>query len=319
VKVVHGLRPQSREEAVVVKRLAEQFGIPHRTVRWSGIKPTTGLQENARAARYRLLVQAAVRFGADRILTAHTRDDQAETVLMRMSRGSGLNGLGGMARTARVPGALQDDLRLLRPLLEIPKTRLVATLRSAGIAYADDPSNHDPRFSRARMRRLMPALAAEGLDAARLSQLARRLRRAEVALAAAADHAWASHAREHLGNTQTIVFGSAFVALPTELRLRLVARAIAQVGNEGAAELAKLEALDEAVSAAAAATTRLRRTLAGAVLTFEEGCLTVERAPARRKQHRRGEANTRRWPGRAGEALNHRPTLPPQSSQTSLE
>ena len=97
VTVDHGLRPESAREAAAVKRLARRLGVPHRTLHWRGEKPKTGLQEAARIARYRLLAEAAARAGYEHILTAHTLDDQAETVLFRLARGSGLTGLAGMA------------------------------------------------------------------------------------------------------------------------------------------------------------------------------------------------------------------------------
>ena len=102
VTVDHGLRKESKGEAAAVARLARKLNISHRTVRWNGRKPSTGVQEKARAARYRLLGEAAQKAGATHILTAHTLDDQAETVLIRMSRGSGLTGLGAMTRIGSV-------------------------------------------------------------------------------------------------------------------------------------------------------------------------------------------------------------------------
>src|SRR4051812_43136061 len=157
VTIDHGLRRESAGEARAVARLARALGVPHRILRWTGKKPPTGLQQNARDARYRLLAKAAARAKAGAIVTAHTLDDQAETVLIRMSRGSGLGGLGAMAREAPLP--VGGEAVLVRPLLEIPKARLIATLRRARIAFADDPSNHDPRFTRARLREVMCALA----------------------------------------------------------------------------------------------------------------------------------------------------------------
>ena len=191
VTVDHGLRKESRGEASAVARLARKLKITHRTLRWKGRKPATGLQEAARTARYRLLGDAARKAGAAHIVTAHTLDDQAETVLIRMTRGSGVTGLGAMARLAPLPSGADGAITLVRPLLDIPKSRLIATLRAAKIPYADDPSNRDPRFTRARLRTLMGALAQEGLDARRLAQLARRLKRAEAAIEAAVDRAMA--------------------------------------------------------------------------------------------------------------------------------
>jgi tRNA(Ile)-lysidine synthase len=285
VTVNHGLRPQSGEEARSVARLARRLGVAHRIVRWRGKKPRTGLQEAARAARYRLLAGAARKAKASHILTAHTLDDQAETVLMRMSRGSGITGLCGMRDVAQVPlsFSLREPRRLLlvRPLIGVPKARLNATLRRARIAYADDASNRDPRFARARFRDVMPALAREGLDAARIALLARRLQRAEGALECAVDDA-STHLSEHAwGEAGPVVLDAkGFFLLPAEIALRLLARAINRVGDEGALRLGKLETLYEAL-ASARGKGRTRRTLAGALVTLGGTRLTVERAPPR--------------------------------------
>src|SRR6476469_5929654 len=133
VTVDHGLRAEARREALAVKRLARSLGVTHRTLRWSGRKPSTGLQEAARRERYRLLAGAARAASARHVLTAHTLDDQAETVLIRLARGSGVSGLAAMARIAPVPGS--HDIALVRPLLELLKAERLATLRKARIAY----------------------------------------------------------------------------------------------------------------------------------------------------------------------------------------
>ena len=180
VTVDHGLRKESGGEAKAVARLCRKLGVVHKTLRWSGGKPKTGLQEAARRARYDLLAKEAARRGVRHVLTAHTLDDQAETILFRLSRGSGLSGLAAMARESQLSG-----VTIVRPLLDVAKARLIATLRKARIAFADDPSNRDPRFTRPRWREIMPLLAKEGLSAQRLSLLARRIRRAEAALTSA--------------------------------------------------------------------------------------------------------------------------------------
>jgi len=281
VTIDHGLRREAAAEAAAVKRLARQLGVAHRTLRWCGAKPLSGLQEAARIARYRLLAQEVARAGLAHVLTAHTLDDQAETVLFRLARGSGLGGLAGMAPVALIPGSGGDDrIFLLRPLLHLPKSRLIATLRAAGISYSDDPSNRDPRFTRARLRELMPALAREGLDAQGLARLAARMRRAEAALEFAVGAARAALAPPPWPSRGPIVFERAgFAALPPEVALRLLGGAIAHTGDEGPVELGKLEALYEALRQAPG---RLRRTLAGAVVTLGDDRLAVERAPARR-------------------------------------
>ena len=295
VTVDHGLRPEARREAAGVKRLAARLGIAHRTLHWTGRKPATGLQQRAREARYSLIGQAAARAGATCVLTAHTLDDQAETVLFRMARGSGLTGLAGIARVrpllmadaAARAGAPAASAFLVRPFLDIAKARLIATARAANVAWADDPSNRDPRFTRARLRALMPALAGEGLDARRLALLARRARRAEGAIEVAVDAAAAALSDGVWSARGPIAFtADGFARLPAEIALRLLGRAITWVGDEGPVELAKLESLAEALAQARASapSARFRRTLAGAVVTLRGDRLTVERAPARRNR-----------------------------------
>ena len=296
VTIDHGLRMDAAREAAAVKRLARRLEVPHRTLRWRGRKPKTGLQEAARHARYRLLAQAAMRAGYAHILTAHTLDDQAETVLFRLARGSGLVGLGGMAESSPLPldfsGSSSKRNRssthmrgagtivLLRPLLGISKARLKATLEAHRIAYSDDPSNHDPRFARPRLRTLMPALAQEGLDARGLARLAARMRRAESTIEFAVGAASAALAPGRWPDRGPVTFATArFARLPAEVAMRLLGRAIAHTGNEGPVELGKLEALYDSLRQTHS---RLRRTLAGALITLGSEWITVERAPARR-------------------------------------
>jgi tRNA(Ile)-lysidine synthase len=289
VTIDHGLRQESAGEAEAVKELATRLGVRHSTLRWTGRKPKTGLQEAAREMRYRILADAARRAGASHVLTGHTLDDQAETVLFRMARGSGLTGLGGMARDTAL-----GDIRLVRPLLDVPKARLIATLAKNGIPFADDPSNRDPRFTRARLRDLLPALAGEGLDARRMALLAQRLRRAnetiqivvDAAAEAVSDLPWPARGA-------VVINAGRFAQLPAEVALRLLGRAVDHTGDEGPAQLAKLEALYEALRTPGGP--RLRRTLAGALVTSEKGRIRIERAPARSAA--RGETLTTRQQG----------------------
>jgi tRNA(Ile)-lysidine synthase len=285
VTIDHGLRPEAAREARGVKHLAKSLELPHRTLRWSGAKPKTGLPAAARDARYRLLAKAARAAGATHVLTAHTRDDQAETLLMRMARGSGIAGLAAMARQSQ-----RDGVVLARPLLQVPKARLVATLKQAKIGFADDPTNRDTGFTRPRLRALMPALAEEGFDARNLTRLASRLARANAALEILADGAerylaLGQHAPDHAGFD-----ANAFAGLAEEIRLRLLLRRIDRIGHEGPAELGKVEALLAALDRAAAATgpakrrIKLKQTLAGALVSLVDGRIRIEPAPPRRRR-----------------------------------
>jgi tRNA(Ile)-lysidine synthase len=288
VTVDHGLRPEAAREARDVKQLAKSFGIDHRTMHWNGAKPKTGVPAAARDARYALLVRAARTSAATHILTAHTQDDQAETLLMRMSRGSGIGGLAAMARQS-----VRDGVTLARPFLHVPKSLLVATLHKAKIEFADDPTNRDPRFARPRLRALMPALAAEGADARNLARLAARLARANAALdlmtegAARYLHSIDSD-RAQLRGVRESYDWSAFSVLAQEIRVRLLLRALDRIGHEGPAELGKVEALVQALEAKAGAKSvaqhvRLKQTLAGAVVSLDKGRIDISPAPPRRQ------------------------------------
>jgi len=155
--VDHGLRPEAAAEAQWVGETARRLGARHRVLTWRDPPRRGPVQEAARAARLTLLAEACREAGCLHLLLAHHRDDQAETLLLRLGRGSGLDGLAGMAPQRRLPG-----LRLLRPLLPVPKRRLEATLRAAGVAWIEDPANRDPRHERVRLRRLLAQSAEEG-------------------------------------------------------------------------------------------------------------------------------------------------------------
>jgi tRNA(Ile)-lysidine synthase len=285
VTIDHGLRPEAAREAREVKRLAKTLDLPHRTLRWSGAKPKTGVPAAARDARYRLLAKAARAVSATHVLTAHTQDDQAETLLMRMSRGSGIAGLAAMARQSQ-----RDGVVLARPLLHIPKARLVATLKKAKIGFADDPTNRDTNFTRPRLRAIMPALAAEGFDARNLTRLAARLARANAAVEILVDGAERYLALGEPDPDHAGFDANAFAGLAEEIRLRLLLRRIDRVGHEGPAELGKVEALLAALDRACAATgpakrrIGLKQTLAGALVSLADGRIRIEPAPPRRQR-----------------------------------
>lgn len=302
VTVDHDLRAEAAAEAREVKRLARTLELEHRTVRWTGPKPKAGLPAAARSARYRLLAKAARQSRATHILTAHTRDDQAETLLMRMLRGSGIAGLAAMARESE-----RDGVWLARPFLDVSKSQLIATLEKAKVGFADDPTNRDPHFTRPRLRALMPALAAEGGNPGNLARLASRLARANAAVEVLTDGAERylalrdSDAPRFDARSFDVQSFDAkvFAAMPEEIRLRLLKRAIDRFGHEGPAELGKVESLLAALDRAAAEKTgrrrpglnqpgltqqKLKQTLAGAMVSLIGGRIRVEPAPPRRRR-----------------------------------
>jgi tRNA(Ile)-lysidine synthase len=275
--VDHRLRTEARAEAELVAALAARCGIPHAILNWEGGKPRAGLQEAAREARYDLLAQEARRCGADVLATAHHADDQAETILMRLLRGSGVGGLAGMRPQTRRLG-----LRLVRPLLGLRKAELVDFCAREGLSFATDPSNADPRFARARLRRLCALLEGEGLAPEHWARLARRAARAEDALRAQAD-ALAAAAVLDRGEGRVVLSMTALAAAPEEACLRLIGAEAARAGEGKPPRLERAEAALSRLLHAHAAGEAFAGTLAGALIRLTgRGALTIERAPPRR-------------------------------------
>lgn len=243
--VDHGLRLHSAEEAAWIAEQAHALGLAHATLAWSGDKPAAGVQEQARAARYALLAAHARTDAPAAVVTAHTADDQAETLLMRLGRGSGVDGLAGMSPSR--PLLPDGSVRLVRPLLAVAKSDLVAVLTSADAAWLHDPSNDRPDFERVRLRQACEHAEALGLSNAALARSAARLLRAREALDTIAQTRLADLVHLHDG-----VFASfsrdAWCREPAEIRVRMLARLLAAFGGSARpARLSQVEALDEAL------------------------------------------------------------------------
>jgi len=192
VTVDHRLRPESGAEAAQVAAWLGRLGIAHAILPRTGPALAGDIQAEARAARYHLLEQWCASNGVLHLLTAHHLEDQGETLLLRLARGSGLYGLAGMPALAE-----RAQCRILRPFLEVPKARLGATLAARGQDWIRDPSNRDPAFARVRLRQAEEILAAEGLGARRLAGTAQRLGQARHAFEPAVTRLLASGAWLH--------------------------------------------------------------------------------------------------------------------------
>lgn len=277
VTVDHALREASRDEADAVGRAAAALGFPHHVLTWREPKPAAGLQDAARSARYRLMTETLASLGEPNaaLVTAHTAEDQAETLLMRLARGSGIDGLSAMPESRPLqPG---KPYALVRPLLGVSKVRLVATLRAAGIDWSEDPSNTRREFERVRLRAATETLAELGLTVEALTASARRLQRARAALDTASINFEAKVLNVN-GGAYASIRRDAFAAAPAEHRLRLLARVLSRFGGTSPpARLAKLETLVE----------RLERngdhtlTLGGCVIVASPGEIRVFREPGR--------------------------------------
>ncbi len=239
--VDHGLREESANEAETVAGWLAARGIRHRVLTWchpGETTPSGSIQAAARDARYRLLERACEAAGILHLLLAHTRDDQAETVLLRLSKGSGVDGLAAMAAVRET-----GRVRLLRPLLTVSKRDLRATCRRFGQSWVEDPSNLAQRFARGRLRRSGQALAAEGLSADRLADTARRAGRARAALEAATG-AWLGHAASVFPEGYVRLDRNALLQAPDEIALRGLSRCLLVTGaGRHAPRLDRLERL----------------------------------------------------------------------------
>ncbi len=242
--VDHALRDGSRSEAETVARLAREMGLRHEILTWEHGEIGTGIQARARAARYDLMAAACVAHDIPTLVTAHHLDDCAETLLMRLKRGSGLDGLAAIPEEGSWAG-----LRLLRPLLHVPKARLVATAAHAGLPAVSDPSNADPRFERARLRDAMATLQGLGFTPEAIALSAKRLARARASLDAGVEDFLQRHGeRAPAGYASVDLHG--FRSVPEEIALRALQRLIGTVGGaRQTLRLAKTEALLAAVRA----------------------------------------------------------------------
>lgn len=259
VTVDHGLRPEAAAEAALVARFCDARGVLHETVTWDGRDRAGNLQAAARSARYRLIARWAAARGIDCVALGHTRDDQAETVLMRLARRSGIDGLAGMPRTFRRHG-----LRWIRPLLDTARADLRGYLTRRGIAWADDPSNADPGFERVRARGVLAALQPLGIDAGTLSDVALHAMDARRALDHYARHEAARLARQDRGDL--VLDEHPEPAVPRDIRRRLIVAAIRWInGADYPPRASALVHLDAALRSAD------RHTLAGCVITRERG------------------------------------------------
>jgi tRNA(Ile)-lysidine synthase len=282
--VDHGLREDSAREAEWVADAARSLGLAHETLQWLGDKPSTGVQEAARAARYELLAELGWKHGASgtvAIVTAHNEDDQAETLLMRLARGSGLDGLTGMS-PSRILHA-DSGCRLVRPLLAMSRARLEATLAADKLGWLEDPSNASDKFERVRLRAARGNLADLGLTNEKLALSARRLERARLALEAATLALQTDIRLDLHGGMYASLDARAFGHAEEELRLRVATRLISAFGGqEVVPRLSKLEAL----MARLAAPDFEGATLGGCILARKGGTLFVYREPERAELER---------------------------------
>lgn len=264
--VDHGLRAGAADEAAMVGDMCRIIGVPHATlVPESPIAPGGNMQARARVARYDALVAYARSQGCVAVLTAHHADDQAETLLMRASRGSGVDGLAGVRAAGR-----WGDMPVLRPLLGWRRAELVALVAAAGLEAVHDPTNRDPAHDRSRFRALIAGAA--DLDPTGLARSAGALADASDALRWSVDL---------LAAERIVLMGAERridpAGLPREYRRRLLARALEDIG-EPTARGPELGRLLDTLEAGRAATL-------GSVMARRDGALWLLGAAPPRRSH----------------------------------
>ncbi len=274
--VDHALRPEAAAEAAMVVATARKLGFDGRVLRWEGDKPATGIQAAARAARYRIIGEAMRRDGAEVLFTAHHRRDQAETVLMRLAHGSGIDGLSGMREEQLVAG-----VRVVRPLLDVAPEPLRALVGAAGLHPVEDPSNADRAYERVRWRQALPQLGELGLTADRLATFASRMR---LAAELVEDAASGAHAQlvEPIDGGGLALSRAGLVALNPLVQVALLGQMLQQVsGDPGPVPLAALERICRHI---ASGELQSATTLHGCIVSARGKLIKLRREGARRSR-----------------------------------
>ena len=288
--VDHRLRPEAGGEVAMVARAAHALGLDHAILTWEQAPGNGNLQDAARRARYGLLADWARAHALEAVALGHTLDDQGETFLMRLARGSGVDGLAAMRADWHAHG-----MRWLRPLLGVGRQALRDWLGARKIEWVEDPSNEDARFARVRARGALEALAPLDIDAPRLAATAARLARARAALSHYAFEAARAHCRTQSGD---VLVARAAFDLPDETVGRLIAHALCWVAS------APYRPRYRALSGALAALAQGRRaSLHGCLLSPEAESVRISREFQAVKQVESppGALWDQRWRLRGGE------------------
>ena len=228
--VDHGLAPDSAHTAAAVIASAEHHGLEAHTLVWKDAKPDADIEAAARLARYRLMGEWCETRGVKGLYVAHTLEDQAETFLLRLARGSGLDGLAAMRTRSPYPLQGFDRLCVVRPLIEIERARLRAWLESRGEDWSEDPMNADERFARVRVRKALPVLAEAGLTPQRIASAAQHLGRARDALEDATAELLDLACR--FETDRVLLDGTRLAAAAPEIGLRALAHILSRVSGQ---------------------------------------------------------------------------------------
>ncbi|EFO31519.1 tRNA(ile)-lysidine synthase [Roseibium sp. TrichSKD4] len=260
VTVDHGLRAESAKEARFVSDICRSLQVRHTILEWRPEGALSNLQGRAREARYALIAEHMEESSSEALVLGHHLDDQAETFLDRLTRGSGVYGLSAMAS---VEHQGPNGLQIVRPLLSLSKDQLVLSLEARGQSWVEDQSNEVEAYKRVRLRKLLKGLSDEGLSRDGLAETAKRMRRAREALEEWVSSFWSTRVTQHPAGPLAICF-DAWQNLPLEMRLRVLSQALsATAGMEYPSRLSKLEALEADLQKQA----QLKKTMSGCIVS----------------------------------------------------
>jgi len=261
--VDHALRTESEAEAISVTSYLKDIADYHDILTWYGDKPTQGIQNAARKARYDLFACALKDHGINHICLAHHSDDQAETFLHRLAKGSGLDGLSSMK-----PLTTRQNLIIVRPLLDQSHSNLTQYCRDNDISWIEDPSNQNENFARVRFRKSRNFLESEGLSNTRITRLCTRIDRAREAL----NHYTGVAFDDHVSiDERGARIDKAALDLPDDIFLRLVLKT-ATIINPNETLSSRLERLETMLLQ----NRETKFTLSGLIFTrHEDGDITL--------------------------------------------
>ncbi len=225
VSVDHQLRPEAKDECKFVSTLASELGLPHTTLVWNADQVTGNIPQSAREGRYRLMGEWAMSRGIDTVCLGHTLNDQAETVLMQLSRKAGVDGLSGMPETV-----VRHGVTWLRPLLDIQRQQLRNFLIECGRTWVDDPTNQEAQYDRIKIRNVIPVFEQAGITVEALATIATNMQRSKRVI----DDVVRTAADELVSVPETgeIVIAASFWELHDEIQVKLLSKLIQFLGGE---------------------------------------------------------------------------------------
>jgi tRNA(Ile)-lysidine synthase len=267
VTVDHGLRPEAAAEAAGVAAMCRTLGVPHETLRWQGWDGTGNLMDAARRARIRLIADWAKARGIAAVALGHTLDDQAETFLMRLARGSGVDGLASMSAHRQSDGIIWE-----RPLLKVRRAELRDYLVALGVTWVEDPTNDDAAYDRIKMRQALAVLEPLGITPDRIGSTVFMMSMARDVLQRAVVRLAQIAGREEVG--AVVLEKRALLLEPYETGLRFLAEAVRWVSSSDYRP--RLEAL---MDVHAEVISTKKRTLSGCILQSDGTHIRITREP----------------------------------------